>query len=151
MYLGAQSVVSIIIIIIIIINLLPHPSQSVPVNFSSHRFPNILLKEIPLPPTPLHPLLSATPSLPSLMLGKLRSLPNKLLRDWQSNHDIQLDGLLAAQELDLLGHLEPESTVEFQVEDVAAFEVADAVFHIGLMFLVNTETPFSPREKLSTC
>ena len=28
--------------------------------------------------------------------------------------------------------MEPEATVEFQVEDVAAFEVADAVFHIGL-------------------
>lgn len=73
-----------------------------------------------------------TSSLATLLLRKLGSLANKLLRNGKPGHDVQLDRLLAAQELDLLGHLEPESTVEFQVEDVAAFEVADAVFQVGL-------------------
>lgn len=92
------------------------------------------------------------------MLRKLRSLPDKLLRNWQSDHDVQLDGLLAAQELDLLGHLEAESTVEFQVEDVAALEVADAVFHIGLnnapTSIYGQKPPpffFPRREQTSTC
>lgn len=66
------------------------------------------------------------------MLRKFRSLSNQLLHDGQSDHDIQLNRLLAAQELDFLSHLKPESTVEFEIEDVAAFEVADAVFDIGL-------------------
>ncbi len=79
------------------------------------------------------------------MLRELGSLADKLLRDGLPDHDVQLDGLLAAQELDLLGHLEPESAVEFEIESVAAFEVTDAVFEIGLRkigSLVNTETPF---------
>ena len=66
------------------------------------------------------------------MLRELGSLADELLRDWLPDHDVQLDGLLAAQEHDLLRHLEAETTVEFQVENVAAFEVADAVFEIGL-------------------
>ena len=87
-------------------------------------------------------------SLPALRLRKLRRLPSKLLRDRQPDHDVQSDGLLAAQELDLLRHLEPESAVEFQVEDVAAFEVADAVFDIGLYDRVlikkNTRSQITP-------
>ncbi len=92
----------------------------------------MLLKEIPLPSNHSTPLPSARTSLPTLMLRELGSLADKLLRDGLPDHDVQLNGLLAAQELDLLGHLEPETAVEFQIENVAAFEVADAVFEIGL-------------------
>ena len=120
-YLGAQSV--------IIINLLPNLLcfQSVPIPPHNQKH---VTKETPLSVTTLPS--SATTSLPTFRLCKLRCLSHKLLRNWQPEHDVQLDGLLAAQELDLLGHLETESTVEFQIERVAAFEVADAVFDIGL-------------------
>lgn len=124
-YLGAQSV----IIIIIIINLLPTLLcfQSVPIPPHNQRH---VTKETPLSVTALPS--STKTLLPTLRLRKLRRLSHKLLRNWQPEHNVQLDGLLAAQELDLLGHLETESTVEFQIERVAAFEVADAVFDIGL-------------------
>ena len=85
---------------------------------------------------PITPTRRFPPSLAlltTLGLRKLRSLAHELLRDWQSGHDVQLDGLLAAQELDLFGHLESESAVEFQIERVAAFEVAGTVFHVRLV------------------
>lgn len=99
-------------------------------NLSSPQDQDILLKKVHFRhPTPIPP---QQRSLPTLRLRKPRRLSNELLRNGQSDHDIQLDGLLTAQELDLLDHLETESTVEFQIERIAAFEVADAVFDIGL-------------------
>ena len=87
----------------------------------------------------MSPLLSVPPpqarltSLAALHLGKLRRLPDELPGDGQPRHDVHLDGLLAAQELDPLGDLEAEAAVEFEVERVAAFEVAGAVFDVGLV------------------
>ena len=67
-----------------------------------------------------------------MLLRELGRLPDELLRNRQPGHDVQLDGRPAAHEPDRLGHAEPEPAVQFQVEGVAAFEVADAVFHVGL-------------------
>ena len=87
------------------------------------------------PPTFLRSPLRIAPftSLTALHLGKLRGLPDKLLGDGQPLHDVQLNGLLAAQELDPLSDLETQAAIEFEVERIAAFEVAGAVFDIGLV------------------
>ena len=88
----------------------------------------------PLTHSPTH-LLTHLPTYcpPSLhSLCKLRRLTNKLPRDRQSRHDVQLNGFFAAQEPDFLRRLEAEAAVEFEVARVAAFEVGGAVFGVGL-------------------
>ena len=72
-------------------------------------------------------------SLAALHLGETRRLPDELLGDGQPLHDVHLDGLFAAQELDPLGDPEAEAAVELEVERVAAFEVAGAVLGVGLV------------------
>ena len=94
----------------------------------------------------VHPPQARLTSLTALHLGKLRRLPDELLGDGQPRHDVHLDGLLAAQELDPLGDLEAEAAVEFEVERVAAFEVAGAVFDVGLVGFFSINFFFSPRQ-----
>lgn len=86
----------------------------------------------PSPPLPLSitpPPLHSPPTFPPLSRShKPIRLPNKLPRNRQPGHNVQLDGLLTAQELDFLNEPEAEAGVEFEIEDIAAFEIADAVF-----------------------
>ena len=91
----------------------------------------------------VHPPQTRLTSLSALHLHKLRRLPDKLLGDGQPLHDVHLNGLLAAQELDPLDDPEAEAAVEFEVERVAAFEVAGAVLGVGLVCF---QYRFSPRQ-----
>ena len=99
--------------------------------------------------SPSHPPQSRPTSLTALRLRKLRRLPDELLGDGQPLHDVHLNGLLAAQKLDPLGDLEAEAAVELEVDRVAAFEVAGAVFDVGLvafqyfLTLVNVKASYS--------
>lgn len=71
------------------------------------------------------------------MLDKGRSLPGELLCNRQSDHDIHLHRLFAAQKMNLLNHLETEAAVELEIERTAALQVADAVFDISLNIRVS--------------
>ena len=89
-----------------------------------------------LPPlfvSPSHPRQNRPTSLTALRLRELRRLPDKLLGDGQSLHDVHFNGLFAAQELDPLGGMAAEAAVEFEGDRVADFEVAGAVFDVGLV------------------
>ena len=99
--------------------------------------------------SPSHPPQDRPTSLTALRLRKLRRLPDKLLRDGQPLHDVHLNGLLAAQELDPLGDLEAEAAVEFEVDRVAAFEVAGAIFRVGLMVFQYILTPVNVKASYS--
>ena len=68
----------------------------------------------------------------STLASELRSLSCELLRYGKPCHNIQLDWLFATHEIDFLNQLEPKPLVQLEIARVAALEVADAVFHIGL-------------------
>lgn len=49
-----------------------------------------------------------------------------------SHHDVEIDGLGTAREMDGLDHLEAELLVNFWIGGIATFEVARPVFQIAL-------------------
>lgn len=75
------------------------------------------------------------PQIPRSPSSNPLRLPHELPRGdgWRrARHDVHVDGLLAAQELDARRDAEAEAAVELQVDRVAGLEVAGAVFHVGL-------------------
>ena len=82
---------------------------------------------------PCHPILSyPIHLLLLLLLNDLRSIRAKLPHSRHPRHDIHLDELLPAREMYLPCGFEAETTVQFEVERVAGFEVGKAVFVVAL-------------------
>lgn len=59
-----------------------------------------------------------------------------------SNHDIQLDRLGGAGQVDFFGIFEAEFSVDFWVDVVAAFQVTVAVLRVGLEQIGQFTVPF---------
>ena len=67
-----------------------------------------------------------------MLLNELESLRGKLPHNRYPRHDIHLDELLPAREMDLFSEFEAETTVQLKIERVARFEVGEAVLAITL-------------------